>query len=60
MDRAESWNRSSFFSGAYEILLLNEPALRAGRVRFRFNLHDVIARPLRKRIDPVNERALVS
>ena len=43
-----------------QILLLDEPALRAGGISFGLDVHDVVASPLRKAVDAVNERALLA
>jgi hypothetical protein len=42
-----------------QILLLDEPALRAGGISFGLDVHDVVASPLREAVDAVNEGALL-
>ncbi len=42
-----------------QVLLLDESALCAGRIRFRFDVHDVVARPFGEAVNTVNEGALL-
>jgi len=42
-----------------QVLLLDKSALRAGGISFGLDVHDVVASPLRKAVDAVNEGALL-
>ena len=42
-----------------QVLLLDEPTLRAGGISFGLDVHDVVASPLRKAVDAVNKGALL-